>query len=432
MGIYFGTDGLRGIYGETISPEIAFKVGNSLGRMCEMHKKIIIGRDTRRSGSLLTSAFASGIMCQGVDVIDIGIVPTPIVASLAKDGNFDYGVVISASHNDASNNGIKIFDQNGFKITEQQECLIERKLLYSQEVEHDKVGRYFFKPKLINSYKNKILSFFENLNGLTIVLDCANGASGQLAKELFFKLGAKVIVLNKNKNGLDINKNCGALYPNIICEAVKTHKADMGFAFDGDADRIIACDEKGDLLDGDDILYLLSKVYPQEKFIVGTSMTNSGLESALKKNNKYLLRADVGDKYVAELMKAKQIKLGGEPSGHIINFDFSTTGDGLLSALTIAHLSKKQNQKLSKICDLKHFPQILINVSVVDKYRVLNSNRLNQEIINIQKLFKNDGRILVRASGTESKIRIMCEHKNKDTALKHAQNVENLIKSLEE
>lgn len=432
MGIYFGTDGLRGVYGETVSPEIAFKTGNSLGRLCNKHKKIVIGRDTRRSGSLLTTAFANGIMCQGVDVVDVGITPTPVIAYLTKIGQFDYGVVISASHNDASYNGIKIFDGDGYKISEQTESIIERKLLYSAEVEHENVGRLFYRPEQVRKYKRKLLSFFDKLEGLRIVIDTANGASGSIAKQLFEKLGADVIVLNNGKSGLDINENCGALHPEVISQAVKNYHANMGFSFDGDADRIIACDENGNLLDGDDILYMLSKVYPDEKYVVGTVMTNSGLESALKKQNVALLRADVGDKYVAELMKSKGIKLGGEPSGHIINTDFSTTGDGVLTAITIAGLVKKTDKPLSKLCDLKHFPQVLINVPVVDKYRTLNSSILNSEILSSQQSLSPDGRVLVRASGTESKIRIMCEHQDEEQAIRHAEKLSELILSLEE
>ena len=431
MGIYFGTDGLRGVYGETISPEIAFKVGNSLGRLCESNKKVVIGRDTRRSGSLLTTTFSSGIMCQGVDVVDVGVVPTPVVAYLAKEGNYDFGIVISASHNDANNNGIKVFDNQGFKINEQTENTIERKLLYSSEVEHEKVGRYFFKPKLVKKYKEKILSLFGDLRGLKIVLDLANGASYRIAKEVFAYLGAKVIVLNNHHSGLDINKNCGALWPDVVCQAVKKYGADMGFSFDGDADRIIACNEKGELLDGDDILYALAKIYPKEKYLVGTIMTNSGLENALKKKGIDLIRADVGDKYVVELMKNKGIKLGGEPSGHIINLDFSTTGDGVLTALSIAGLVKSESKSLSKICDLKHFPQVLTNVEVIDKFRTLNSNLLNSQVLKIRKTFGTNGRVLVRASGTENKIRIMCEHKNQKEAEKYALMLEKTIKSIE-
>lgn len=431
MGIYFGTDGLRGVYGEVISHEIAFKVGNSLGGLCQKHKKVVIGRDTRKTGSLLSLAFASGIICQGIDVVDVGVVPTPVIAFLAKEMKFDYGIVISASHNQPEFNGIKIFDENGFKLSEKVEDIIERKLLYHISKPFDKVGKYYYKPNLVKKYKNKLFHFFDDLKGIKIVLDLANGASSRLAKEVFSTLGATTVVLNNGKSGLDINENCGALHPEVISKAVKDYNADMGFAFDGDADRIIACNEKGEILDGDDILFMLAKVYKGQKYIVGTSMTNSGLENSLKKQNITLLRADVGDKYVAQVMRENSVTLGGEPSGHIINLDFSSTGDGVLTALTIANLVKKSNQPLSKTCNLKHFPQVLVNVPVTDKFRTLNSTDLNSLIIDIKQKFGTDGRILVRASGTENKIRIMCEHKSQKEAVTQAKNIENLILSLD-
>lgn len=430
MGIYFGTDGFRGIYGEVISPSIAYKVGNSLGNFCP-NKKILIGRDTRRSGSILSLSFSSGIMSQGVDVIDIGISPTPVIAYLAKELGCDFGVVISASHNPRFYNGIKIFDSEGFKISENLENLIERKILYSTDLGYDKVGHHYYRPWLVRRYKNLLTSSFSDLSGLKVVLDLANGASFSIAKELFSSLGAKVIALNNGKSGKKINLKCGALYPEVISQAVKDYGADIGFAFDGDADRIICCDEKGKILDGDDILYMLSQNLKEGEIVVGTSMTNKGLEVALEKNNKRLIRADVGDKYVVEMMKNKGARLGGESSGHIINFDFSTTGDGVLTALNIAYIVKQKKKKLSKIATFKHFPQITINVEVVDKYRTLNSDILSSEILKAQKDFGNDGRVLVRASGTENKIRIMCENKNKKLAEKSAKNIENIILNLE-
>ncbi len=430
MGIYFGTDGFRGIYGEAISPSIAYKVGNSLGSLCS-RKKVLIGRDTRRSGSLLTLSFASGIMSYGVDVIDIGIAPTPVIAYLAKTLNFDYGVVISASHNPRCYNGIKIFDKDGYKITEELESLIERKILYSTELGHDKIGRYYSKPRLVKKYKENIISHFTSLEGLKIVLDLANGASISTAKELFTQLGAKVIILNNGKNGKKINCKCGALFPEVISKAVKTYNADMGFSFDGDADRIIACNEKGEILDGDDILFILSSKIEKGSFVVGTSMTNKGLEVALAKKDITLLRADVGDKYVVELMKNKKASLGGETSGHIIDMDFSTTGDGVLTALNIAQLVKKSDKPLSKLVSFKHYPQVIINVEVVDKYRMLNSTLLTSKILSLQNEFNANGRVLVRASGTENKIRIMCEHISKKEAENGANELEKLVHSIE-
>ncbi len=429
MGIYFGTDGFRGIYGEVISPSIAYKVGNSLGGLCNKGK-IIIGRDTRRSGSLLALSFACGIMSHGVDVVDVGIVPTPVIAYLTKKLAFDFGVVISASHNPKNYNGIKIFDCNGFKLSEDTEAEIERKILYSSEIGYDKVGRFSARPQLLKHYKNEILKNCSSLAGMKIVLDLANGASYSIAKELFVKLGAKVHVLNNGKNGKKINVKCGALYPEVLSSAVKTFGADMGFSFDGDADRIIACDEKGNILDGDDILFILANsTHPAS--VVGTSMTNKGLEMALLSSGINLLRADVGDKYVVEMMKSKNSFLGGEPSGHIINFKFSTTGDGVLTALTIACIAKKENKPLSKLLTFKHYPQIMINVDVVDKYRILNSDVLASKILECQKLFGQNGRVLVRASGTENKIRVMCEHKNKKIATKWASLLAEQIKEIE-
>lgn len=429
MGIYFGTDGFRGVYGETISPEIAYKVGNSLGSLC-CKKKVIIGRDTRRSGSLLSLSFASGIMSHGIDVVDIGIAPTPVIAYLAKTLQFDYGIVISASHNPRQYNGIKIFNSEGFKISEELEATIERKILYSTELGSDKVGRYLSRPRLIKKYKENILSHFSNLDGLKIVLDIANGASISTARELFIKLGAKVIIINKGKNGKKINHKCGALYPEEMVKTVKKYNADMGFAFDGDADRIIGCNEKGEILDGDDLLFILSSKLKENSYLVGTSMTNKGLESALLKQKITLLRADVGDKYVVELMKEKGSTLGGETSGHIIDMDFSSTGDGVLTALSIASIVKEKGLPLSKLISFKHFPQIIINVEVVDKYRLLNSELLSSKVLEIQKSFGNDGRVLVRASGTENKIRIMCEHKNKKEAELYAEQLAKLIKEI--
>lgn len=431
MGIYFGTDGIRGKYGEKITPEIAFKVGNSIACQCRINKKIVVGRDTRKSGSLITLSLASGIMTQGVDVIDVGVVPTPIVAFLAKEMDFDYGIVITASHNEPNYNGIKVFNSAGFKLNANEEKLIEKGFLYQKNVEFDKIGRYIYRPRLVKKYKNKILSSFSELTGLKVVLDLANGASYRIAKELFVKQGASVVALNRKNGGLDINENCGALHPEALVETVKSTGADMGFSFDGDADRIIACNEKGEILDGDDILFMLAKQNKHEKYLVGTSMTNSALEKELDKKGLTLLRSDVGDKNVVELMQEKGAILGGETCGHIINMNYSTTGDGVLTALAIAEIVKKENKPLSKICTLKHFPQVLINVEATDKNNILASSILQSEIIRIKNEFGKEGRIVVRASGTENKIRIMSEHKSHQIAEKEARNLENIIKTIE-
>lgn len=427
MGVYFGTDGFRGIYGQTLSPEITQKIGNALGKLCGQRKKVLVGRDTRCSGSLLTLALANGLMSYGIDVVDIGIAPTPAIAFLAKKFDFNYGVVISASHNPKEYNGIKIFDSNGYKISEEEEFEIERNLLYTRETTNERLGRYQYRPKLKKAYKQTLLGCCEALSGLKIALDLANGASYSIAKEIFSKTGARIIIRNNQNNGKKINVDCGALYPEYIAHLTKEMGCDMGFSFDGDADRIIACDENGNILDGDDILYILSQFIPT-KHVVGTSMTNKGLELALSKQEKVLLRSDVGDKYVSLLMRSSGAAIGGEPSGHIICNQYSTTGDGMLTALLIASHVKKTGQKLSSLCNYEKMPQVTKNIEVVDKYRILNSDYLSAKILAFTSEIGQNGRVLVRASGTENKIRIMCEHKDE----KKAREIVELLSSIVE
>ena len=430
MGIYFGTDGLRGIYGEEITPSIAFKCGNSLSRFCK-NKKVIIGKDPRVTGDILTFSVANGLMQNGIDVIDVGLVPTPAIAYLTKCMECDYGIVISASHNPPMYNGIKIFDSEGYKISESIENSIERKFMSPCSEPFYNIGRYKYRPNLIQKYIKNIVSNIGDLKGLKIVIDCGNGASSKIAKEIFKNLNASVIMMNYKTDGISINDDCGALYPQSMAQMVRQEKADLGVAFDGDADRIYACDENGNLVDGDDILYVLARYFKDKNgYVVGTSLSNKGFENALNKKGINLLRADVGDKYVIEIMKNKNILLGGEPSGHIIVKSYSTTGDGILTGLLLSNIIKKSCKPLSKLIDYKKFPQVNINVTTIDKYRILNSEKLSSAILELQQEFKNKGRVLVRASGTENKVRIMCEHINKTTALRASQSLENIIKDL--
>ena len=429
MGIYFGTDGLRGIYGEELTPGLAFKCGNSLSRFCE-NKKVIIGKDTRVTGDIILLSVANGLMQNGVNVINVGVLSTPAIAFLTRKLKCDYGIMISASHNPPEYNGIKIFDKDGYKIGEQQEADIERKFMFPVSVPFSKIGHYQFSPTLLKLYLNNIILDIGDLGGLKIVIDCGNGACGKYAKAIFKKLNAKVLSLNDKTDGLSINGGCGALYPNVIADVVRQKHYDLGLSFDGDGDRIIACDENGKIVDGDDILYVLSSFYKNCSQIVGTSMTNKGLENALEKKGCVLYRADVGDKYVIEIMKNKNILLGGEPSGHIILKSHSTTGDGLLVGLNLAKIIKNSKKPLSKLVNYKKFPQININVKVVDKFRILNSEKLTKTILSYKQEFKDNGRILVRASGTENKIRIMCEHRNKNTALACAQELERMVNEI--
>lgn len=429
MGIYFGTDGIRGIYREELTPSLAFKCGNSLSRFC-YNKKVVIGRDTRTSGDILSLSVTNGLIDNGVDVIDVGICTTPAIAFLTQFLDCDYGIVISASHNPPMYNGIKIFDKNGYKINEQLENEIERKLMIPISQDYDKIGNYFYRPSYIKYYIKSIIDKISSLQGLKIVFDLANGASYKITRDVVNKLNCNCKIVNDKPEGLKINNQCGALFPVNISNLVKKYNADLGFAFDGDADRIIACNENGEIIDGDQILYVLSQNESCISSIVGTTLSNKGFELALEKKGIVLIRADVGDKYVVEQMRKTNSPLGGEPSGHIIIKSCSTTGDGLLVALKIAEICKLSNKKLSQLIDYTPFPQININVNVIDKFRILNSEKLSSEILNIQKQFKNNGRILVRASGTENKIRIMCEHINKNEAIKKAKHIENLILQL--
>lgn len=430
MGKYFGTDGIRGIYGKDITPSLAYKLGCSLSKLCK-HKKVLIGRDTRPSGQVLSHSISCGLISHGINVIDVGITPTPVISYLVKILECDYGIVVSASHNPPEYNGIKIFDRFGYKITEKEEEEIESIFSYFKPASFDKVGWYKFNANYLKFYKNKLLKITNKLEGLKIVIDCGNGATFALAKDIFRKICKDVVFINDQNKGLEINENCGALHPETVKNYVLKNNADIGFCFDGDGDRILFCDKNGELFDGDDILAILSCSLPQKnKFVVGTSMTNKGLENFFSQRNITLLRADVGDKYVAEIMKQKNILLGGEPSGHIIVKDYSKTGDAIMVAVLLCSIFAK-NKTFDNVLNYKKFPQININIPVQDKFRVLNCEPLKQQILNIQNSFGSDGRVMVRASGTENKIRIMCEHKEENLANFNAKKLAEIIKSLE-
>ena len=427
MGMYFGTDGIRGEYGSFITPSLAFKCGCSLASLCH-NQKVLIARDTRTTGDILTLSVANGLMSCGIDVVDIGITPTPVVSFLTEKLGCDFGIVISASHNPPSHNGIKIFDGLGYKITEEEENKIENFFSFSQYVQFDKVGHYQFKPTLINLYKKKVLLNCTIKNKLKIVIDCANGATFSLAKKIFPVFCREVVFIADNNDGANINQNCGALHPENLAKHIAIHNANLGFSFDGDGDRIIMCDKNGRTFDGDDILCLLSSTLSkEEKYVVGTTMTNKGLEEYLTSKNITLLRSDVGDKYVSEVMKNRNISLGGEPSGHIIMKKFSKTGDAIGTACAVLQILSIENFSTNEIVTFKKYPQINKNIEVKDKFRILNSDLFKQKIADFQEKLKGEGRILVRASGTESKIRIMCECLDEVLAGKIVQEIESII-----
>lgn len=435
MGIFFGTDGIRGVACEELTYELAYKCGNALGQF-KPKAKIIIGRDTRTSGTYLTNAFSGGVMSAGASVIDIGICTTPGIAYITKYLKADFGVVISASHNPAKYNGIKIFTSEGFKLDDGMEDSLERLFMKELNVSCLEIGTYEQNFELVDLYFNHLKKCCGvSLKGLKVVIDASNGASYKISPKIFKALGAEVICLNTKNDGANINNNCGSLHPETLSLEVIKNKADMGFAFDGDADRIIACDKNGRLIDGDEINYILAKyLYENGKLIdnavVGTKHTNMAIEQKLNQMGIKFIRTDIGDKYVIERMERDSLVLGGEKSGHIILREYATTGDGILTALIISKIVKEKGLNINELIDVKLFPQCNIDVVVRNKNLILENKQLISVIQNKEQELGNLGRIMVRASGTEPKIRIMVEGENGEVCEKLAKEIEVEIKRI--
>ncbi|MBO4251444.1 MAG: phosphoglucosamine mutase [Clostridia bacterium] len=437
MGLFFGTDGLRGKVNEDLTFGIVYKVGNALSALKDK-PTIIIGSDTRISNSYLTLGVASGAISGGAQVIDAGVVPTAGIAFLTKRLKADYGVVISASHNSGEYNGIKVFNSNGYKLSEKEEEKIERCFIHDKTNDFPHIGTYEQDFTLIKQYRDFLIGASENsLKGKTIVLDCAFGAAHRIAPEVFRKLGANVVAANAVDDGLNINNGCGTLYPENLVRRVYRYKADIGFAFDGDADRIIAVDENGRIIDGDMIMcgiakYLKSKNSLRHDTVVGTSHTNMAIEDNLKANGISMIRTDIGDKYVLAKLLEKNLSLGGEQSGHILLNDTSTSCDGILAAITVANMVISENHPLSSIIDVEPYPQINKNVIVTDQFRIMNSEELLKETMKYNGLLEGKGRLMIRASGTEPKIRIMVESSDKALNESIANSMLKLIKNIDE
>ncbi len=419
MGVFFGTDGLRGKVNESLTFDVAYKIGNALSILKE-NPKIIIGSDTRISNTYLTLAVAGGAMSGGAKVIDIGVVPTAGIAYITKEINADYGVVVSASHNSWEYNGIKVFNNEGYKLGDKEEERIERCFIKEKINSFADIGSYEQNFNLLKIYKNYLIKTSEHsLKGKTIVIDGAYGAAHKIAPEIFRKLGANVIASNCVYDGKKINEKCGALYPENLIKRVFRYKADMGFAFDGDSDRIIAVDDKGNIIDGDKIICVLAKYLKKQgrltnDTVVGTSHTNMAIEEDLKSNGIKLIRTDIGDKYVLSKLLEKNLSLGGEQSGHIILKDLATTGDGILTAIIIANMIISEKISMSKAFELDLYPQANKNVVVEDKFRVMNNEELTKEVSKFNSELAGVGRVMIRASGTEPKIRVMVESRNKE------------------
>ena len=425
---YFGTDGIRGaINSKNINGDMFFKFGLASGTYFKSQKKrkqiAIIAKDTRLSGYTLESALVSGLTSAGMHVYTLGPLPTNGLAMLTKSMRANMGIMITASHNPHHDNGLKLFGPDGMKLSDKIEkkieSLIDKKITKNLS-DPEKLGRvkrletgtkYYI--KILKKNFNKEF----NLRGLRIVIDCANGAGYKAGPELLRSLGAKVIAIGVNPNGLNINNNCGSTYPNKIRLAVKKFKAHLGISLDGDADRIIMCDKVGRIIDGDQIIAALATRWKNKKMlkggVVGTLMSNYGLEKFFKSEKVKFIRANVGDRYVKEKMQKNNFNLGGEQSGHIILGKFATTGDGLLVALEVLFAIRKGKKASNFFNKFKKIPQILKNIEVKDK-TIIKNFEVKKSIKIAEKLMNGQGRILVRKSGTESKIRVMGESEDKE------------------
>jgi phosphoglucosamine mutase len=423
---YFGTDGIRGrVNSKHINGDMFFKFGLAAGKYFTNLKKkkqtAIIAKDTRLSGYTLEPALVSGLTSAGMHVFTMGPIPTNALAMLTKSMNANLGIMITASHNQFYDNGLKLFGPDGLKLSNKIENKIE-KLIDEDIKKHLTVNNLLGRVKRLETGTDNYIKIIKkrinkkvNLKNLKIVIDCANGASYKAAPKLFRSLKAKIILIGNKPNGFNINKNCGSTYPQILQKKVKQYKADLGISFDGDADRIIMCDEKGTIIDGDQIIAAIAMQWKKKKIlkggVVGTLMSNYGLEKFFKQKNIKFIRANVGDKYVKELMQKYKFNLGGEQSGHIILGKYATTGDGLLVALeTVKALNGKM--KASTFFNVfKKTPQILENVKC-KKENILNDPKIKKLIRLSKEKIKGQGRILVRKSGTEPLIRVMGESDN--------------------
>ena len=439
MGKFFGTDGIRGVANKDLTPEMAFKLGRVVAHILASDYKepiILIGKDTRISGDMLESALTAGICSRGVSVYNLGILPTPGIAYLARYLKAQAGAVISASHNLMQDNGIKFFNQYGFKLSDEIEAEIEACLLNKEEDTMPRptgknVGHIIYLHKGKDIYKTYLKKIFnDTLKGMNIVVDNANGAASNVMPSILRSLGpTSLISISDEPNGININEDCGSTNIKNLKDRVIQCKADIGIAHDGDADRMLAVDELGRVVDGDQIMaicagYLKEKGKLKNNLLVGTVMSNLGLRKFCEERDINYSVTGVGDRYVLEEMVKRDAILGGEQSGHIIFKEYSTTGDGLLTALMLMKVMKEKKQKLSTLADqMKIYPQTMRNIKVDNKEKILNNVAFKKAIKESSRILKNRGNILVRPSGTEPLIRIMAEGEN-------LEEIENIVKDL--
>ena len=440
----FGTDGIRGVANSyPMTTEIAMQVGRAIAFIVKNKKgrhRIVIGKDTRVSGYMIENALAAGICSMGVDVLLVGPLPTPGIAFITTSMRADAGVVISASHNPFQDNGIKIFSNDGFKLPDEVEADIED-LIFSQKMATLRpVAEEVGKARRIDDAKGRYIVFLKNifpkkqtLEGMHIVLDCAHGATYGVAPYVLEELGAKVTSLGVNPDGKNINHKCGALHPELMAGKVKETGADIGLALDGDGDRLIVCDERGKVVDGDHIMAICAKDLIErgklrKKTLVTTVMSNMGLEIAMKEMGGKMVRTNVGDRYVVEEMRKSGYSFGGEQSGHLVFLDHITTGDGNLAALRLLAIMKKRKKKLSELAKvMTSYPQVLKNVRTTSKIDLDNLPKFQKAVKKMEKKLGKNGRILVRPSGTEPVIRVMIEGEKKKTIQAMADELGNMI-----
>ncbi|MEJ6348250.1 phosphoglucosamine mutase [Holzapfeliella sp. He02] len=424
---YFGTDGVRGVANKELTPELAFKLGRAGGYVLTKHKaegaqrpKVLVGRDTRISGEMLQYALISGLLSVGIEVLELGVVTTPAIAYLVKVQEADAGIMISASHNPAQDNGIKFFGGDGYKLSDATEAEIEA---YLDNLIDDlprpsaeKLGHLEDYPEGAAKYLQFIEQTIpEDLDGLKVVVDGANGSTSALVNRLFADVDADFVAINANPDGININKNAGSTHPELLKEAVLENKAQAGLAFDGDGDRCIAVDENGDLVDGDKIMYIIAAFMKErgrlkKDTVVTTVMSNIGLYKAFDELDIDYVKTAVGDRHVVEEIREHGYNIGGEQSGHVVLFDYHNTGDGMLTGLQLLYVMKATGKSLSELAaPVKIYPQKLVNVKVTDKNAWQDNDKIQAIISEVESEMGSNGRVLVRPSGTESLLRVMTE-----------------------
>ena len=438
---YFGTDGIRGIAGESLTADLSFKVGKALGKLLtekKEHPKVIIGRDTRISCDMIEQALTAGLTSTGVNVMTVGTIPTPAIAYLKKTIETDSGIMISASHNPYQDNGIKIFGPDGFKLTDDQELEIEHLIDNTDKIKNasfEKIGKLYSGNELTQKYIQHIKqSISGDLSGIKIALDCANGATTGVAPFIFGDLEADIETIGCKPNGININDNVGSTKIDTIANFVKENNVDVGFAFDGDGDRVLAVDSKGNIVDGDKIMFILAKHLKEQgelkdNMVVSTVMSNIGFYKAIEENGLQSVKTAVGDRYVVEEMRKNDYSLGGEQSGHIVLMNYATTGDGILTAVKLANIIKTSGKSLEELAsEVSIYPQKLVNIKVIDKKSAMEDVEILAECEKVEEELEGNGRILLRASGTENLIRVMVEASSDELTDKYCEQVAKIVR----